>query len=225
MPNLGRAPRKPNCTRRRNSNPGAKSSTLIFTETARLGHVRHTKGGDQLQGHVPHPMMYLPLPSPASKLQDGAHTRNCWKEGRAAWEEAEGKRQIPSLYAQTEPANTYLEYLECARTNSNNRCCLEERTGRGCVCLGGGGRAFLQILDLSSGALVWLLPYFLCCRKLGEEMMEIRNERGGEGRGINLKQQQPQPQRRASRRLILRKSSAMATGSLKSRSTKMEWTR
>lgn len=55
--------------------------------------------------------------------------------------------------------------------------------------------------------------------------MEIQNERWGEGRGVDLKQQQPQPQRWASRRLILRKSRAMATGSLKSRSTKMECTR
>lgn len=44
------------------------------------------------------------LPSPASKLQDGAHTQNCRKEEKAVWEEAEGKGRIPSLYVQTEPA-------------------------------------------------------------------------------------------------------------------------
>lgn len=68
-------------------------------------------------------------------------------------------------------------------------------------------------------------PLFPLLEKTGEKAMEIQRERGPEGRGADLKQQQPQPQRWASRRLILRKSSAMATGSLKSRSTKMEWTR
>lgn len=61
--------------RRRNSNPGAKSSTFIFTETARLGWVGEKKDEDQLQGCALHPKVYLPFvhhhsnsspPSPAS---------------------------------------------------------------------------------------------------------------------------------------------------------------
>lgn len=44
-------------------------------------------------------------------------------------------------------------------------------------------------------------------------------------RSTDLKKQQPHPQRRAKMRLMLRKSNAMATGSLKRRSMKMEWTR
>ena len=82
MPSLGSAPRRPNFVRRRNSNPGAKSSTFIFTETARLEWIVGRKSEDQLhQGHVPLTITTAaPRSLPASSRQRvSTHTRNHWR--------------------------------------------------------------------------------------------------------------------------------------------------
>lgn len=110
MPSLGRAPRRPNCLRRRNSNPGAKSSTFIFTETARLQWTgerrveissRAMHPTQRCTAHHHHSNSSPPLPA-SSRQRVSTHTQNCWREDKEAWEETGSRVLIPCLYTQTE---------------------------------------------------------------------------------------------------------------------------